>query len=101
MPEIRVNGWVSRSCAGEWCRCGRTASHKIGEVIMRDDPNPDRHELTVYQCCVCFRTTVLTDQCGHTLDSSGRMTVRDHEAERRTALAVEMMRPVRAWTPAQ
>lgn len=64
---LRVVGWVSGSCAGEWCQCGRPASHKVSEVIQSDDPVQNRHELTAYKCCLCFRTTFMTHDCGHRL----------------------------------
>lgn len=31
------------------------ATHKIGEEIMWDDPQPDRHNYTAYVCCHHFR----------------------------------------------
>jgi hypothetical protein len=52
--------FVSASCRGENCgmcyRFGRTrdATHKVGEEIPHDDPNPIRHNLTQYICCRCF-----------------------------------------------
>ena len=39
-------------CKGEICQCGKTAEHKISEVIQ--DPEDIRHEYTAYVCCVCF-----------------------------------------------
>lgn len=48
--------FVSDSCEGESCTlCGKTATHKIGEEIMSDDPNPQRHNFTAYVCCTHFR----------------------------------------------
>ena len=35
--------------------CGMQATHKIGEEIPHDDPNPIRHNLTTYVCCDDFR----------------------------------------------
>ena len=42
--------FVSLSCQGERCWCGRTAEHKIEETIFADDPMPNRHPLTAYVC---------------------------------------------------
>lgn len=48
--------FVSASCGGERCRvCGKTATHKIGEEIPHDDPQPIRHNYTAYVCCEEFR----------------------------------------------
>ncbi len=44
----------SKCCAGEKCKCGKDADHKIGEEIFDDDPNPIRHNLTAYVCHTCF-----------------------------------------------
>ncbi len=50
------NHFVSASCGGEKCSmCGKDATHKVGEEIMHDDPNPNRHNYTAYVCCGCFR----------------------------------------------
>ena len=57
--------WVSASCGGEVCGCGAPATHKMGEEIMHDDPNPYRHNLTAYVCCACFRR-VVGDAVWHT-----------------------------------
>ena len=47
--------FVSASCGGELCRmCNEPATHKVGEEIMHDDPNPGRHNLTAYVCCSHF-----------------------------------------------
>ena len=44
--------YVSKSCGGETCSvCDKPATHKLGEEIMWDDPNPARHNLTAYVCC--------------------------------------------------
>jgi hypothetical protein len=46
---------VSASCEGERCTaCGAPASHKVGEEIQWDDPQPNRHNLTAYLCCFHF-----------------------------------------------
>jgi len=48
--------FVSASCKGEKCNiCKSPATHKVGEEILSDDPNPVRHNLTAYVCCKCFR----------------------------------------------
>lgn len=48
--------FVSASCKGEYCSiCKAPATHKVGEEIMADDPNPVRHNLTAYICCEHFR----------------------------------------------
>jgi len=31
------------------------ATHKVGEEIPHDDPNPHRHNLTAYVCCLHFQ----------------------------------------------
>lgn len=50
-----VEHFVSASCQGEKCwMCQAPATHKVGEEIMADDPNPARHNLTAYVCCQCF-----------------------------------------------
>jgi hypothetical protein len=43
----------SAACDGEVCRCGKPATHKIGEEIPHD-LNQARHNLTAYVCCACF-----------------------------------------------
>ena len=48
--------FVSASCGGETCAvCRAPATHKLGECIMHDDPQPFRHELTAYVCCAHWR----------------------------------------------
>jgi hypothetical protein len=42
--------FVSATCGGERCRCGKPAVKKVGEEIPFDDPTPDRHNLTAYVC---------------------------------------------------
>lgn len=39
-------------------QCGHPASHKVGEEIFPDDPNPVRHEFTSYLCCYCFSSVM-------------------------------------------
>jgi hypothetical protein len=47
--------FVSGSCRGEFCAvCGAAATHKVGEEIPHDDPDPGRHNLTAYLCCRHF-----------------------------------------------
>ena len=48
--------FVSASCRGETCSMCREqpATHKVGEEIPHDDPNPNRHNLTAYVCCEDF-----------------------------------------------
>lgn len=47
---------ISGCCEGEFCTlCGNPATHKVGEEIMYDDPNPRRHNFTAYVCCTHFR----------------------------------------------
>jgi hypothetical protein len=50
--------FVSASCAGERCRCGSAATHKLSEVIQHDDPDRVRHELVAYVCCDHFEQVV-------------------------------------------
>lgn len=48
--------FISACCQDERCSlCGEPATHKIGEEIQLDDPNPNRHNLTAYVCCSHFR----------------------------------------------
>lgn len=48
--------FVSASCNGEICRiCNDPATHKVGEEILHDDINQNRHNYTAYVCCKCFR----------------------------------------------
>ncbi len=48
--------FVSASCKNEKCRiCKAPATHKAGEEISADDPNPTRRNLTAYLCCEHFR----------------------------------------------
>ena len=49
-----MSAFVSAPCAGEYCRCGAPATHKLGEEIPPDDPLPNRHNLTAYVCCLHF-----------------------------------------------
>lgn len=49
-----MSHFVSKSCVGEFCRCGLQATHKVGEEIPDDDPAQARHNLTAYVCCLCF-----------------------------------------------
>lgn len=56
--------FVSAACRGERCTlCHRDATHKLGEEIMADDPNPTRHNLVAYVCCTHF-TAVVRTGCG-------------------------------------
>jgi len=48
--------FVSESCEDRKCKCGSAATHKVGEEILHDDPEPNRHNLTAYVCCYCFRS---------------------------------------------
>ncbi len=42
--------FVSATCGGERCHCGKPAVKKVGEEIPFDDPMPARHNLTAYIC---------------------------------------------------
>lgn len=42
--------FVSGSCEGEKCYCGKPAEHKVEETIFHDDPVPTRNPLTSYIC---------------------------------------------------
>jgi len=76
---------VSNSCIGEPCvMCQREkkshqtirgvsvdtsddreyATHKVGEEIAEDDPNPARHNLVAYVCCKHFREVFGDWACG-------------------------------------
>ena len=61
-----ITHFVSKSTIGEVCRiCGEQATHKVGEEISHDEPNPQfpgrtdikvgRHNFTAYVCCKHFR----------------------------------------------
>lgn len=58
--------FVSKSAEGHTCRCGEPAVRKIGEEILWDDPNPNRHNLTAYVCASCF-AMVLGDFAARTV----------------------------------
>ena len=47
--------FVSLSCQGEKCFCGKPAEHKVEETVFGDDPYPGRHPLTRYVCHEHFR----------------------------------------------
>jgi hypothetical protein len=63
VPTQKRPHFVSESCEGVKCcaikdfksspvkYCGKPAKHKLGEEMMHDDPNPNRHNLTQYVCC--------------------------------------------------
>lgn len=65
-PVGKKEHFVSKSCEGEKCsflidtrpspmkKCGQPAKHKVGEEILHDDPNPNRHNMTAYVCCDCY-----------------------------------------------
>lgn len=57
MSELHKDGhFVSKYCKDEKCKiCGKSATHKLGEEIFDDDPNPSHHNLTCYVCCEHFR----------------------------------------------
>lgn len=69
--------FVSASCAGEYCTLCRwrtkpsdprtPATHKVGEEILHDDPHQNRHNLTAYVCCACFRMIFGPAACGQRL----------------------------------
>lgn len=44
----------SKACIGVKCWCGHAAAKKVGEEILFDDPNPNRHNLTAYVCAVHY-----------------------------------------------
>jgi hypothetical protein len=47
--------FVSYACRDERCRvCGADATHRVMEVLDRDDPEYDRPTLTACVCCHCF-----------------------------------------------
>lgn len=53
-----MNRFISKSCIGEKCTiCGKSAEHKVEEIIFDDEPYPEyhgikigRHPLTSYVC---------------------------------------------------
>lgn len=45
---------ISGCCKDEHCFCGVPATHKVEEVILFDDPSPNRHPHTTYVCCGHF-----------------------------------------------
>jgi hypothetical protein len=46
--------FVSVTCGGELCWCGKPAVRKVGEEFAYDEPNPERHNLTRYICAYHF-----------------------------------------------
>lgn len=50
MSEVVEPAFISASCAGEFCTCGRPAVRKVEEAIMSDDPHRNRHPYTAYVC---------------------------------------------------
>jgi len=46
--------FVSETCEGELCWCGKPAVRKVGEEFADDEPNPNRHNLTRYICAHHF-----------------------------------------------
>lgn len=50
MTTGKPKRFVSLSCQGEKCFCGKPAEHKVEETIFGDDPLPSRHPLTSYVC---------------------------------------------------
>jgi hypothetical protein len=52
-PEGEVV-FVSETCEGEICWCGKPAVRKVGEEFAYDEPNPERHNLTRYICAYHF-----------------------------------------------
>lgn len=68
---------VSECCEGECCAmCGEPATHKVGEEVPVDDPNPGRHGLVGYLCCAHFRmlfgpATPCRDGCQRCLGTRG------------------------------
>jgi hypothetical protein len=46
--------FVSETCEGELCWCGKPAVRKVGEEFAYDGPNPERHNLTRYICAYHF-----------------------------------------------
>jgi hypothetical protein len=46
--------FVSETCEGEVCWCGKPAVRKVGEEFAHDEPNPNRHNLTRYICAHHF-----------------------------------------------
>lgn len=57
-PVFPVGGgeavFVSETCEGEVCWCGKPAVRKVGEEFADDEPNPNRHNLTRYICAHHF-----------------------------------------------
>lgn len=48
---VSVNGhYTPHSAAGEKCKCGESATHKVEEV----SDLLNRHPFTMYLCCKCF-----------------------------------------------
>lgn len=56
--------YTSASCKGEKCSiCKASATHKVGEEILHDDPNPTRHNLTACVCCEHYRQILGPSSC--------------------------------------
>lgn len=45
---------VSDNTVGEACRCGNSATHKIGEELLFEGV----HNLIAYVCCSCFESVI-------------------------------------------
>lgn len=52
--EAIADNFVSQCCIGEKCPCGKDATKKIQEVILSDDPHPERHGYSQYVCSEHF-----------------------------------------------
>lgn len=64
MGSMEVNHFVSKTCIGEPCAvCAFPAAHKVGEEIAHDDPQPVRHNLTAYLCCLHFSAIMGNHGC--------------------------------------
>jgi len=112
--------FVSTSCTGEMCQCGKAAKHKVGEEIPSDEPcltcgeswhwssaprttpacddlyhlaGSIRRNLTSYVCCACF-TSLFGTATGCALTTLERKALAYYEALRSdTILALTLLCP--------
>lgn len=57
--------------------CGAPATHKVGEEMFADDPQPIRHNLTAYVCCQHF-TAMMGLATGCLLVADGARAHHEH-----------------------
>lgn len=91
---------VSSLCRGETCRfdgCGAAATHKVREELPHDDPNPARHPLTAYVCCLHFRAIFSAAVGCPPPERTKEAMPETTRVQRRLSFAAEVCRE-RGWT---